>query len=153
MFKKSLLFIVLTAFVFGLSGCVTARRKSELEMQGLRNQISVLESQLQAKEQEINSLKDELNNLQQERIAEVRGEKIRKIKRVVPEVKSRPRTREIQIALKNAGYDPGKIDGKMGRQTIEAIKAFQAANNLKPDGRVGKATWKVLGEYLYKKLK
>jgi carboxyl-terminal processing protease len=57
------------------------------------------------------------------------------------------------MALKNAGYDPGKIDGKMGKQSSEAIKAFQKANNLPVDGKVGKKTWSLLRDYLNKKVK
>ncbi|MCM8792068.1 MAG: peptidoglycan-binding protein, partial [Candidatus Omnitrophica bacterium] len=59
----------------------------------------------------------------------------------------------IQIALKNAGYNPGEIDGKMGKQTRQAIRAFQKANGLVVDGKVGKRTWSLLREYLYKKAK
>lgn len=49
--------------------------------------------------------------------------------------------REIQLALKRAGYDPGPIDGKMGSQTKAAIKAFQRSQGLEPDGVVGRKTW------------
>ncbi|MFZ2937989.1 MAG: peptidoglycan-binding domain-containing protein, partial [Candidatus Omnitrophota bacterium] len=38
-------------------------------------------------------------------------------------------------------------------QTKDAIKAFQQANNLTVDGKVGKKTWDLLKEYLYKKAK
>jgi len=53
----------------------------------------------------------------------------------------RPSVREIQQALKRAGYDPGPIDGKMGSQTKAAIKAFQRSHRLEPDGVVGRRTW------------
>ena len=33
-----------------------------------------------------------------------------------------------QQALKRAGYDPGPIDGLVGRQTVEAIHSFQKDN-------------------------
>jgi len=46
----------------------------------------------------------------------------------------------IQKALQAAGFDPGPADGTRGRQTIAAIKAFQLANGLNPDGIVGKQT-------------
>lgn len=48
--------------------------------------------------------------------------------------------REIQTALKKAGFDPGPIDGIMGNRTRSAIRAFQEANNLKVDGVVGSNT-------------
>lgn len=55
---------------------------------------------------------------------------------------------DIQIALKNAGYYTGPIDGNIGRQTMKAIKDFQKANNLEVDGKVGDKTWDVLKQYL-----
>lgn len=56
--------------------------------------------------------------------------------------------KQIQQALRNAGFYKGAIDGKIGPKTKEAIKAFQKANNLKPDGLVGKRTAKKLNNYL-----
>ncbi len=49
-------------------------------------------------------------------------------------------TLELQKALKAKGFDPGAIDGVMGRDTIAAIRAFQAANGLEVDGIAGKDT-------------
>jgi peptidoglycan hydrolase-like protein with peptidoglycan-binding domain len=101
---------------------------------------------LETKDQEIEGLKEALNKAGQAKETSV------KIK-VVPEVKSRPSVKQVQIALKNSGYNPGYIDGRMGRQTKEAIKAFQKDNNLPIDGKVGKETWNLLKGYLYKKVK
>ena len=54
---------------------------------------------------------------------------------------------QAQKALKSLGYDLGKfgkeadgIDGKFGKVTESAVKAFQAANNLKVTGIVDKET-------------
>jgi uncharacterized protein (TIGR02594 family) len=49
-------------------------------------------------------------------------------------------TRAIQQALADLGFDPGPVDGIRGRQTIEAIRAFQAANGLMADGIAGPMT-------------
>jgi uncharacterized protein (TIGR02594 family) len=49
-------------------------------------------------------------------------------------------TRDIQNALKTAGFDPGPIDGVRGRRTIAAIRQFQAQNDLVVDGIVGPKT-------------
>ncbi len=57
---------------------------------------------------------------------------------VVPET---PTKRDIQISLKNAGYYDGEVDGKFGPKTKTAIEAFQDANNLVADGKVGVNTW------------
>ena len=60
----------------------------------------------------------------------------------------KPAGKDIQAALKNAGFDPGKIDGKMGPRTRQAIKDFQKSKGLVPDGVVGPKTWNLLGKHL-----
>ena len=57
-------------------------------------------------------------------------------------------TRKVQKALKKAGLDPGPVDGRMGRLTTEAVRAFQRDNNLPETGRANKATWDLLKKYL-----
>ncbi|MFH1406986.1 MAG: peptidoglycan-binding domain-containing protein [Candidatus Omnitrophota bacterium] len=59
-----------------------------------------------------------------------------------------PTAREIQAALKSAGFDPGAIDGKMGKKTKAAIMEFQTANDLIADGKVGPKTWSKLSRFL-----
>ena len=59
----------------------------------------------------------------------------------------KPSTREIQQALKNAGFYQGSVDGKMGQLTKEAVKEFQRVHGLTDDGIVGKKTWAKLGAY------
>jgi len=145
--KKLAIFSILFIFAVSFSGCATARKQKDLEMQGLRNQVSALESQLQSKNEEINNLKETLSKTTQEKQVVITKKKI------AGAVKSRPKVRHIQVALRNAGYDPGRIDGKMGKQTEEAIKAFQKANNLVVTGKSNKETWNLLKEYLYKKVK
>jgi peptidoglycan hydrolase-like protein with peptidoglycan-binding domain len=150
MLRKVILLSVMIFFAVSVSGCATSRKKNDLQMQGLRNQILALETQLQTKDAEIESLKNNFNQPSEEKKG--LGSKALK-KKVIGEVKSRPKVKEIQIALQNASYNPGAIDGRMGRQTREAIRAFQRANNLVADGRVGRQTWNLLKEYLYKKIK
>jgi len=142
-------FILLVSLVF-LSGCATSRKQKDLEAQGLRNQISVLEAEIQSKDDEISSLRDLLSRTVE--MKEGLTRRAGKVK-VIAETKSRPNTKQIQIALLNAGYNPGRIDGRMGRQTKDAIKAFQRANNLAADGKVGRETWELLSRYLDKRVK
>ena len=47
---------------------------------------------------------------------------------------------QLQQALSTAGYDPGPADGTFGRRTEAAVAAFQEANGLSVDGRVGPET-------------
>lgn len=54
----------------------------------------------------------------------------------------------IQIALRKAGFYRGKVDGKIGLMTDQAVKDFQSANGLKVDGKAGPKTWKALSPYL-----
>jgi Putative peptidoglycan binding domain len=42
--------------------------------------------------------------------------------------------RQAQEALKSQGHDPGPIDGVMGPQTRQALRAFQSSNGLKQTG-------------------
>ncbi|MBI3333349.1 MAG: peptidoglycan-binding protein [Candidatus Omnitrophica bacterium] len=58
------------------------------------------------------------------------------------------RVKEIQLALKAAGFDPGAIDGQLGNKTKVAVADFQRANGLEPDGKVGPRTWSKLEPYV-----
>lgn len=53
-------------------------------------------------------------------------------------------TRQIQCLLTYLGYSPGDIDGANGRNTIAAVKHFQADYGLTADGDAGAATQKML---------
>jgi len=153
MSKKAVSLFVIFVFLVSLAGCATARKGRELENQGLKNQISVLEAQIQSKDEEINSLREALAKAQAEEKTEPGKEMGKKGLKVIPEEKSHPSPKHIQMALKNAGYNPGRIDGHLGSKTREAIRAFQKANSLKETGKADKETWSLLKEYLYKKVK
>jgi N-acetylmuramoyl-L-alanine amidase len=56
--------------------------------------------------------------------------------------------KDIQKALKNAGYYDGPVDGKIGPKTRAAIKAFQGDKGLKEDGIPGSQTKEKLAKYL-----
>jgi N-acetylmuramoyl-L-alanine amidase len=47
----------------------------------------------------------------------------------------------LQESLADLGYSPGPIDGDFGRVTVSAVRRFQAASGLDPDGICGPLTW------------
>jgi putative chitinase len=53
---------------------------------------------------------------------------------------SGPLVRAVQERLKELGFDPNGTDGKFGRGTEAAVRAFQQAKGLGVDGRVGPLT-------------
>ncbi len=52
--------------------------------------------------------------------------------------------RTLQKRLKELKYYTDIVDGKMGSTTVSAVKAFQQAHGLEPDGVAGKATYTIL---------
>ncbi|MBI5873630.1 MAG: peptidoglycan-binding protein [Candidatus Omnitrophica bacterium] len=58
-----------------------------------------------------------------------------------------PTKKDIQAALKNAGFYQGDVDGKFGPKSKKAVEDFQTANDLKADGKVGPNTWDKLKKY------
>lgn len=59
-----------------------------------------------------------------------------------------PAVKEMQQKLKEAGFDPGPIDGAFGAKTKAAVEAYQKANGLKVDAIAGPET---LGELNHKR--
>ena len=51
-----------------------------------------------------------------------------------------------QARLRNLGYDPGPVAGDLGARTKAALRAFQRANALKVDGKLGADTKKKLAD-------
>lgn len=55
------------------------------------------------------------------------------------------KVREIQGALRSAGYSPGSVDGQLGPSTVSAVSAFQKSKGLSGNGVLTAATVKALG--------
>ena len=53
--------------------------------------------------------------------------------------------KQVQEALKAQGHDPGPVDGVMGPQTQEALRAYQRSQNLTETGRLDRETSDKLG--------
>lgn len=127
--------VIMIFFVMFLAGCATTRKGQDIQAQQLQNRINYLEAELQKKNQEISTLEEALENQQTKRSSKTGMVKQMSI-------------RQIQTALKSAGFYKGLVDGQMGPQTKQAIREFQKANGLKGDGIVGKRTAEKLSEYL-----
>ncbi|WP_299974097.1 peptidoglycan-binding domain-containing protein [uncultured Pseudoteredinibacter sp.] len=55
------------------------------------------------------------------------------------------RLRQIQVSLDERGYNPGKIDGVIGRETMEAVNKFQRDKDLPVDRYLNIETLQALG--------
>lgn len=119
--KKSLFIILMLAVVVYLTGCAKKQEAMEETQEPLSmEELSVLKTKAQVTVEPL----------------------------PLPAGPYKPNAREIQTALKNAGYYNAVIDGKIGPQTKKAIEDFQKANGLEVDGKVGPKTWSVLSAYL-----
>ena len=143
--RVPVLLLSLVVFVFSLSGCATTMNGQKLvENQNLKTQVADLQAQLQQKDEEIKSLRMALSQTTEDKYTAMRQTQL------ATPVPKNPSVKQIQSALKNAGYEHGPIDGRMGKTTVKAIRDFQKANNLSADGKVGKETWSILSRYLNK---
>ena len=59
-----------------------------------------------------------------------------------------PAVAQLQRELQTLDYYDGLIDGGFGEQTLQAVEAFQADQQLTVDGVVGASTWDALSEAL-----
>jgi murein L,D-transpeptidase YcbB/YkuD len=156
--RKNLNILLILFILISLGGCATIAEKQELE-----GRICSLETQALSKDSEIAKLTNDLEKEKQknEYLLKILGEQkgqtqystqnLQKKKRAFPKTGSKAYYSfviKIQVALKNAGFNPGSIDGRMGRQTTAALRRFQKANDLPADGRIDKQTWELLRNYL-----
>lgn len=139
-------------FVFGLAGCATTRKEAAGDPTQMR--ITQLEEQLQQKDEEINDLKDQMQGLSEDMKKKDYSRKsggsetgnFSYKKDGILRVDVDPD--QVQLALKNAGYYNGPVDGKIGEKTKRAVAEFQKAHNLNADGVIGRKTWSMLKSYL-----
>jgi len=131
-------------FIMLLTGCVTTQRGQGIQTQELQTRVNYLELELKRKNQEINRLEGELEKTQYVTL----NSNDQKIEYKESKKPQEIPIKQVQLALKKAGFYKGSIDSKAGKDTKEAIKAFQKARGLKVDGVVGKATWQALSRYL-----
>ncbi|MCU0666474.1 MAG: peptidoglycan-binding protein [Candidatus Omnitrophica bacterium] len=125
---------ILCLGVLFISGCVTADKYAELETTSQQKN-----QQVEALKNENASLKDQIVQLNQI-LSQSRQEKVRM-----------PTAGEIQTALIKAGFYKGPVDNQIGSKTKDALRKFQQANGIAPDGVCGSRTWEKLIKYLDKK--
>ncbi len=128
---KKVLVAVVGVMMLVVSGCATTSGTAKTDDVAAR--VSDLDTRLGAAEQKLATLESRGDSARSYEGAEVRT----------------PLTKiEVQIALKNAGFYEGPVDGKIGALTKQAVEDFQRANNLKVDGVAGAQTEKKLREFL-----
>ena len=130
-------------FIIFLTGCATTQRGQSIKTQELQTRVNYLELELKRKNQEIDRLESALEKAQYVTIVS----NDQKIEYKQSETPQEIPIKQVQIALKKAGFYKGDIDGKQGPRTKEAIRVFQKAQGLKVDGVAGKATWQALSRY------
>lgn len=148
---------------FILTGCATTQKSATPDLEQMQSRIDFLEDEMNSKNQEMGSIQNELRQVKQECLKKVNSSETSS-KRAAPQTASVSNVNnseleeiikvdgvsadQMQLALKNAGFYQGTVDGKIGLKTKEGIKAFQKANNLTADGIVGRGTWTKLKNYL-----
>jgi len=153
-------FIIGIALMGALVGCSTT--KQPVNISHLQTRVSFIESQLDDQNSDIVQLKSSLEEISMRMPSRVIStkpvSKTQKTTQSSPSQISKTKNQQIlrvpvtpqkvQIALQNAGYYNGAIDGKLGSGSKKAIKDFQKDHDLESDGIVGKKTWAELKNYL-----
>ena len=138
-------FLLVCCMLIMMAGCATTNTKEQdLQAQRLQGRVNYLEQELQNKDKAIIFLQNELSAAK-ETSASPSYQKA-KSHRETPSM--RLSKKQIQKALKKAGFYKGPVDGRLGPKSRKAIKEFQKANGLRADGVVGKRTREKLGKYL-----
>jgi hypothetical protein len=74
-----------------------------------------------------------------------KGKKTRAAVRSYQQAPTPDRYREIQQALASKGYFQGEPNGEWGADSTDALKRFQASQNLMPDGKINSLSLIALG--------
>ena len=135
--------IFLIAALFSIAGCATTRARKPEPVVDQNSQVAELQKQLQEKDQQIQDLQYQLTNNQQSISSSNSSTGSKSNKSSIIRV-SGVSVMDVQKALVRAGFDPGPVDGHVGKKTKSALKQFQRKHNLSADGVVGDKTWDLL---------
>ncbi len=146
-----LTFFALMGGLLVFSGCATKKTKKDIsalqaQVGALTDEVTRLDQSLQETRASIQEQQNRIGSMDTRRSGRSDASVMDGIYRT-PSGFELP-ARNIQQALKNAGYYQGGIDGKVGSQTRQAVQAFQRDNGLGVDGVVGRQTWSKLKVYL-----
>ena len=148
--------VMLMGMALLVAGCAGGGTGTRRELARLQSQVGLLDERLtQLEHSNLGSLPGgggAFSEALPESTPAARAEGPSKARVAVAETGSatsslKPSTREIQQALKNAGFYQGPTDGKMGPMTRDAVKEFQRVHGLTDDGVVGRQTWAKLKAY------
>jgi hypothetical protein len=158
MLKNNLCLLLSLFFLLLIGGCATT---TNYELRALETKVLKFETELIDKDSQIADLNRALKKERQEKevllkILEKRKKTSRHLTSAITEQKKQKASSKpyyssiikIQTALKNSGFNPGSIDGKLGVRTHAAIMKFQKANGLPADGWLDKQVWVLLRNYL-----
>lgn len=134
--KKVVVWSLVLGGVVALVGCSTFRSRST---NSLENRVQTLETRVQAFETNVAAPAAPVTASTAEAVPGAA------VSSVIAETMSK---KDIQKALKNAGYYDGDVDGKIGPKTKAAIMDFQKGMGLKADGIAGRITKEKLLKYL-----
>jgi murein L,D-transpeptidase YcbB/YkuD len=140
--KHVQLSVLVLAAVILTAGCASTRARKADPQVDQQAQIAQMQNDLAMKDQQIQELQYQLQGQQSALSSQSNFSADSASSRSSSYIRvSGVSVRQVQQALLNKGYDPGPIDGKMGKKTKSAIKQFQRSNNLKADGIIGQRTW------------
>ncbi|MCM8794394.1 MAG: peptidoglycan-binding protein [Candidatus Omnitrophica bacterium] len=143
--KKTAAAVSFLVMGLAVSGCGASIRSAKTGESGLlTEQVASLEERVGTLNQQVEQLAKRQELL--ERGAQ--GEQTAGLSSQAGELAKTLTSRNIQTALKAAGYYDGPVDGKIGPKTRQAIRDFQRDNGLKTDGVVGRKTAALLAKYL-----
>lgn len=129
-----------------MAGCAASLRSRTSEVESLKTQVASLETQVG----QLNAQVEELSKKQAMAKGQPQPASVAKENRLAKGPNAALPPRQVQLALKSAGFYAGPIDGKLGQRTKEAVQAFQRSNGLTPDGKVGTKTSVALAKFLDK---
>ncbi len=165
---KLTILLALAVVAAGGAGCKTAaRREQERKEKEMQDKLANIEGQLSQINQQLVdlresskvnvppaiperelTLRDQMETITTAPVVTSRSSSGRGASLAKKHIRVNTSVKSVQLALKNAGFNPGPIDGVCGERTIAAIRAFQAKEGLRQDGIVGSQTWAKLSAYL-----